>query len=248
MSKLINEFFDEIERFLPAFTLFMFFSAAANAIWNYSFDISSLNQDNFEYKIKEIIIHNRVKIVVVWLLTFSINLFSLMGLWKCIIAGRSGFHDFFKGGISLFSRAILPYFAINIYPVFFLFLFFFLSRTSKTLASFTSFLFIICSMWLWARISLWQPFISEGKGPFEAVKLSFISTNGSAYLILWVLIFPYVLFYNLGASVTWPFLVYAFLFFNSTFLPASMEIIRYMLYKRISKGKTQSMQDNNLCN
>ncbi len=248
MSKLINEFFDEIERFLPAFILFMVFSAVSSAVWNYSFDISSLTPDNFGQKIKEMVIQNRLKIAGVWLFTFSMNLFSLMGLWKCIIAGHGGASDFFKGGVSLFFRGFLPYLAINIYPVFFLILFFLISKISKTLASFGGLLLIIYSIWFWARISLWQPFIAEGKGPFEALSSSFKAARGSSYLLFWILIFPYFVFYNLGASVTWPFLVYAFLFFNSAFLPASIEIIRHMLYKRISAGSERNHEDDNLYN
>ncbi|MEW5950770.1 MAG: hypothetical protein GX447_04175 [Elusimicrobia bacterium] len=242
MPKFIDEFFDEIERFLIPFVLFVLISFITAIVWNFSFDFSGLNRDNFKEKITEIISQNRVKIIILWFSNLFVNLYVLMGLWACIMkSGRSSFSDFLKGGAFFFLKGLLPYAAINIYPAFIVILFLLSSKFSSFFSAFLLLVVIIFSIWIWSRISLWQPLIVKGKTGFSAVSESFFLTRGYAYLIFWIMIFPYAFFYNIGGSVTWSFLVYFFMFFNSAVLPASLEVIRYMLFLRVTRShKTDS--------
>lgn len=241
MNKLYNEFFDELERVLIPAAIMAFSYMLTSWVWSMSIDLSQLSKDNFIEKLNQLFEEKKLLIMLNMVFSFLINLYSLMGLWYCLLKkGKSSFLDFFKGGMTLFFNGFFPYLLINIYPVI-VFLFALLYGRlleHRFLYSFLIFMAIIISLWIGARISMWQGFAASGKKFISPMYESFISTRGMAYILFWILIFPYFFFSNIGYSVTWKFLIYFFMIFNSAMLPVVIEIIRYMLFSRIVLKKT----------
>lgn len=245
--KLYNEFFDELERVLLPALFFVLASIAASAVWNFSLDFSGITQENFQQKLREIFDRDRLKIVSIWLFSFILNLYALMGLWYCLLKkGRSSASDFFTGAGKHFFSGFLPYLIINLYPglLFLSGLFIKGSQGYRLSGAFLLMAFIFVSMWLGARISLWQGFAASGGRFLSPMLESFRVTYNKAYLLFWLLIFPYAFFANLGASVTWKFLVYSFLFFNSAVLPLAIEIVRYMIFARLTGQKIERAESD----
>lgn len=235
--KLYNEFFDELERVLVPAALFVIASIVASVVFNFSFDFSGVNQENFHQKLRDMFEKDRIKIISVFIFSFILNLYSLMGLWHCLVKKeKAGARDFFQGANSGFFSGFFPYLLINLYPgaIFLLTLY---AKGPQGYGLFKSAFFLILiffSLWLGARISLWQGFAVSGRKFLSSFYDSFRITRSRAYMLFWILIFPYAFFGNIGSSVTWKFLVYSFLFFNAAILPLAVEISRYMIFIRLT--------------
>ncbi len=241
MTKLYNEFFDELERVLIPAAIMAFLYMLTSWAWSMSLDLSQLPKDNFLERLKEILEEKKVIIILNLFFSFLINLYALMGLWYCLLKkGKSSFSDFLKGGRTLFFNGFFPYLLLNIYDgiLFISLVFYYGISNYKLIYYLLAFTLIIVSLWIGVRISIWPGFAASGKKFISPLYKSFIFTRGKAYMLFWILIFPYFFFSNIGKSVTWKFLVYSFMIFNSAILPVAIEIVRYMVFSRVAIARS----------
>lgn len=171
-----------------------------------------------------------------------------MGLWGSLMSEKDvSFNDFINYAKRNFKNGFFTYLIINIHWLFFSIFSLLVVKYKNNFFIITYFIFIGLSLWIAVRISLWQPFTLNNKGLMPLIK-SFKATKGYFFLIIFVLMLPEIVFDKMGSFVSFNLLKYSFFVFNAAILPFIIEVMRYMIYRRIILKDliVDSSDDNNI--